>query len=76
VLDAASRLRLYVDGELAASGPGQLVGRRPADPLDVGSDSGSAVGEYEPPLAFDGTLEDVRLYWGALDQEALREWAR
>ena len=52
-----------------------LIGSRPADGLSVGADSGSFVGEYQDAFAFEGQLEDVRIYWGAIQRMALKKWA-
>ena len=75
-LDAEGVLRLWVDGREEASAPGRVLSRRPSDPLNLGSDAESAVGRYEAPAEFAGELEEVRLYWGVLDANALRDWAR
>lgn len=58
--DADGKVSVKVDGEEWISGdtPGPL-GRMPADGLDIGSDSGGAVGEYASPNAIDGTVKVV-----------------
>jgi hypothetical protein len=33
------------------------------------------VGNYKTPLNFRGLIEDARLYWGELGEEALEAWA-
>ena len=43
--------------------------------LTVGADPGSHVGDYESAFPWHGLLEDVRLYWGELDQDELRKWS-
>jgi arylsulfatase A-like enzyme len=34
------------------------------------------VGHYETPHAFQGDLSDIRIYWGTLGQDELRQWAQ
>ena len=76
VLDAKARLTLYVDGKAVAEGPAAIIGRRPSDPLCVGEDSSSPVAEYPTPFKCKVGLTDIRLYWGALDAEAIAAWAK
>jgi outer membrane protein assembly factor BamB len=73
VLTEDKQMRLYVDGELVASGtaPG-LVTKDPAQPMEIGADNGSAVGEYQSPQGFTGLIDDVRLYMTALDDAAIK----
>ncbi len=69
-------LRLFVNGQPAGTAPGMAISRRPADGLSLGQDSGSFVGEYDTSLKFQGELSDLRIYWGTLDEAAVREWAQ
>lgn len=59
-LDAKGALTLTLDGQPSAnanaSGP---VGAMPVDGLDVGADTGGAVGPYRGPNPFGGTIESV-----------------
>ena len=75
VLTAGGRLRVLVDGKVAAEGPGHLISARPADGLTVGDDGGSRVTSYTGSTKLVGKLEDIRIYWGVLDRSAIREWA-
>jgi arylsulfatase A-like enzyme len=75
ILDENLELHLYVNGEEAGRGLGHFMAGKPADPLTIGRDGGSPVGEYESPLAFEGELKDIRIYWGGLDLPSLRKWA-
>jgi len=76
VLDTEGRLGLFVNGKRVATAPGQFIRFKPRDGLVIGEDRTTAVGHYEPPNAFQGSLEDIRVYWGALDPESLAEWAQ
>lgn len=76
MLSPDSKLRLFVDGKPAGVADGMPISRRPADGLSFGQDSGSLVGEYDTPLKFNGDLSDLRIYWGTLDEAAIRQWAR
>lgn len=76
VLDAKTRLHLYVDGQPVATAAGAAVVSKPADGLSLGQDSGDPVGEYESPLPFAGKISDLRIYYGAIDQKTLNQWAK
>lgn len=76
VLDASGKAQVYVNG--AASGRAKKTGfvaSRPADGLSVGADSGSFVLGDETVGVWSGLLEDVRLYWGVLDEASFQKWA-
>ncbi|MDG2123898.1 MAG: LamG domain-containing protein, partial [Verrucomicrobiales bacterium] len=61
-LAADESMRLYVNGELAASGEASgLVAGNPKQGLDVGSDSGSPVGEYAATFTFSGLVDELRV---------------
>jgi arylsulfatase A-like enzyme len=75
ILDENLELHLYVNGKEVARGRGHFLSGKPADPLTIGRDGGSAVGEYDPPLPFQGELKDIRIYWGGLGLPELRKWA-
>ncbi len=68
ILGQDRKMRLYVDGQLAAEGeaPGLLT-KDPAQALDIGDDTGSAVGEYASPNQFVGIIDEVRLYFAEVD---------
>ncbi len=76
VLTASAELRLYVNGELAgtAKAPG-LLPKIPANPMQVGGDEESQVGDYENGLPFKGVLDEVRVYHRALDADAIARHA-
>jgi hypothetical protein len=60
-------MRLYVNGELAATGgAGGYLAGEPGETLQVGADNNSNVGEYETPFAFNGTVDEVCVYHRAL----------
>ena len=75
MLSPDSKLRLYVDGKLVGTAEGMPITRKPFDGLSLGQDSGSLVGDYDKPLKFQGDLSDIRIYWGTLDEAAIRQWA-
>jgi hypothetical protein len=79
VVDAKGKLALLVNTWPVAESQGSLLARAPAEAFTIGADVGSFVGEYETPLYWQGLLQDVRLYWGALaretDRDLLAEWA-
>ncbi len=76
MLSPDSKLRLFVDGNPAGTADGMPISRRPFDGLSLGQDSGSLVGEYDTRLKFEGELSDLRIYWGTLDEAAIRNWAQ
>ncbi len=66
------KLRLYVDGKLAAEGQGDsLLTKDPAQNLEIAADLGTAVGQYESPNAFGGIIDEVRLHWSTFSDEAI-----
>jgi hypothetical protein len=64
---------LLVNTASVADAPGGLVAQMPSEPLTVGADPGSPVGEYSGPLYWQGLVQDVRLCWGVLSRETARE---
>jgi len=67
VLTADKQLQIYVDGKLSGSGKaGGLVVGDPAEPMEIGADDGSAVGDYANSLPFAGLIDEVRVYRSAL----------
>ncbi len=65
-------MKLYVDGQLAGEGkaPG-LITKDPAQPLEVGLDGQTAVGEYNTQMPFTGLIDEVRLYFLAANAEQI-----
>jgi arylsulfatase len=59
-LDLDGRVTLWVAGKQIAVGqvPGP-IGSQPIDGLQVGQDTGGAVGDYRPPFAMQGTISEV-----------------
>jgi len=72
VLTEDKKMRLYVNGDLVGEGkaPG-LVAKTPVQGLQIGADTGSAVGEYTVPFAFKGVVDEVRVYHRALNEKEL-----
>ena len=73
MLDAKGKVVLYVNGGRVARVAGLFIPSVPSDGLSIGQDSGSAVGEYETTMPFQGRLNDIRMYFGTLDNKAIRE---
>ncbi len=62
VVGADLKMRLYVDGQLKASGVAHsLLTGDPAQSLEIGGDAGGAVGDYRAPNAFSGIIDQVRM---------------
>jgi len=77
VLTGSGGLRLFVDGLcVAEQEEGGHIVTRPNEDLTVGADIGSLVGEYAKPLLWKGRIDEVRLYWGELDDTSIAKWAR
>ncbi|MEM7473444.1 MAG: PQQ-binding-like beta-propeller repeat protein [Planctomycetota bacterium] len=66
------KIKLYVDGKLVAEGEGDgLIPADPAQDLEVGSDAGTAVGEYTSPATLSGIVDEPRLYFQVFSDEAI-----
>ena len=73
VLGEDKSLRLYINGELSAEGKSHaLISTDPKQPMELGLDGQSAVGEYPTTLAFTGVLDEVNLYYAALSAEEIK----
>ncbi|MCA9081125.1 MAG: PQQ-binding-like beta-propeller repeat protein, partial [Planctomycetaceae bacterium] len=74
VLQEDKSVTLYVDGESVATGTASgLLAADPKQPMEIGADGASAVGDYEAPLNFTGTIDEVRLYYSAVDAEGVAQ---
>jgi hypothetical protein len=72
VLTKDKQLALYVNGRLVeTTASPQLVPSDPAQPLELGGDEAGAVGEYQSPNRFLGTIDEFRLYRGAVTAEEI-----
>lgn len=59
-LTPKKRLQLIVDGEpVSDEVDAVFLAKKPVDGLQVGEDTGGAVGEYESPFEFTGTVKSV-----------------
>lgn len=77
VLTTDKKLRIYVDGELNASGTvSSLIPNNPYRPMEIGADRQAAVGDYASPFFFRGLIDDVKIYAGALPEEYISEHVR
>ena len=73
MLTAEKELRLYVNGQLVASGKAAgLIGGDPVQGLEIGADLGGSVGNYQAPFAFTGVIDEVRVYHGTLTDAEIR----
>ncbi|MHC4298140.1 MAG: outer membrane protein assembly factor BamB family protein [Planctomycetota bacterium] len=74
VLTGDKQLRIYVNGELAGStkAPGLLAGD-PQEPMEIGADDSSTVGDYTGPFGFRGLIDEVRVYHRALSAAEIRQ---
>ncbi|MEZ5943837.1 MAG: PQQ-binding-like beta-propeller repeat protein [Planctomycetaceae bacterium] len=73
VLGADKSMKLYIDGEQVAEGqaPG-LIAKEPAQPTEIGADSGGGVGDYQSPYNFTGTIDEVRVYYSAMSADGVK----
>ncbi|MCA9129938.1 MAG: PQQ-binding-like beta-propeller repeat protein [Planctomycetales bacterium] len=72
VLTSEKQMRLYVDGQRVAEGEAKaLIGKDPAQPMEIGSDVGTAVGDYQSPHTLTGIVDEVRLYFAEYSDEAI-----
>lgn len=60
-IDAKGALSLEIDGAALPPVDGKLIPRQPVDGLQVGRDSGGAVGPYAPPHRFNGRIGAVTI---------------
>jgi outer membrane protein assembly factor BamB len=73
VLNQDKSLQLYVNGKQAGRGiADSLLTGNPIQSLEIGADYTSSVGnEYPPNIGYAGLIDDVRVYYGALDAETV-----
>jgi hypothetical protein len=77
VLTADQQVQLYVDGKLVATvkSPGWIIAD-PNDAMEIGADDGSTVGSYLEPSAFDGAIDEVRIFHGTVTADEIAQLAR
>ncbi len=74
MLTADKKLRLYVDGQLAAAAEADgLLASDPAQAMEIGADDKGAVGDYRSPLGFTGVIDEVNVYHGTLTPDEIAE---
>ncbi len=67
VLTADKKLKIFVDGKLAATGKAHsLITAEPVQALQIGADDEGAVGEYTSPFVFTGLIDEVRIFYGTV----------
>jgi hypothetical protein len=72
VLTADRQIRLYVGGQLAATAEAAaLIGADPAEAMEIGADEGSVVGPYPGPMAFDGAIDELRIFHGRVTADEI-----
>jgi hypothetical protein len=76
VLTADATLNLYVDGKLSASAKGAgPIGAEPIQEMEIGADDGGSVGDYPTPWALNGSIDEVRVYFGTVTEDEIAEHA-
>jgi hypothetical protein len=75
-LSADKKLQVYVDGKLAATGDAPaLIAEDPSNPMEIGEDASSAVGDYSTPFSFTGMIDEIRVYYGPVEAEEIARHA-
>ena len=75
VLAGDRTLRLYVNSEEAGKGEAaDFILGRPNEGALIGADEGTLVGPYTKPCPWKGLIDEVRVYYGELDQNELGRW--
>jgi len=75
-LNAESEMVLYVDGQAVAKKSAVPIPDVPGHPLALGRDTMDKSGSYDGSNPFQGELTDIRLYQGAIGEDALGQWVR
>lgn len=73
VLTADHQIKLYVNGELAATTEASgFISTDPLQAMEIGADDAGSVGNYKSPLALTGSIDEVRVYDGTLTEEEIK----
>ncbi len=65
-LTGDGQVRLFVNGDVAATAKGAaLFTKDPAQPMEVGGDTGPLAGPYKKDFAFSGAIDEVKLHYGS-----------
>jgi hypothetical protein len=76
VLTPEGKLHVFVDGKLAATGKAPaLIAEEPANAMEIGEDASSAVGDYQAPFPFTGTIDEIRVYHGTVGPDEIARHA-
>lgn len=79
VIGPKGELSILLNTSVVGTSQGSVLAHTPTEPFSVGADPGATVGAYSGPSHWQGLVQDVRLYWGALsrenDREVLGDWA-
>jgi outer membrane protein assembly factor BamB len=76
IVTADKKMSIHVDGKRAGTkAPGVWISADPAEAMEIGEDSGSLVGSYAHATPLTGTLDEVRIYKGALTDGEIRRHA-
>ncbi|MCH7988660.1 MAG: PQQ-binding-like beta-propeller repeat protein, partial [Planctomycetes bacterium] len=74
VLTADKKLQIYIDGKLAnETKASSLIASVPLQAMEIGSDDKGSVGSYASPLAFSGTIDEVRIFHGSLSAAEIQD---
>lgn len=78
VLTPSSELVLYVNGEPAARAESSgFIGQNPNEGIEIGTDAATKVADYAAEVGFVGLIDEVRVYQGAREPEAIRRsWSQ
>ncbi len=60
-LSSSGELSMELNGKEVGKAAGNVIEKQPVDGLNVGMDDAGAVGDYESPNAFNGTVESVTI---------------
>lgn len=72
VLDADRSMKLYLNGRLAGTGKAEeWISNLPQQPLDVGADSGSAVGNYQGTFPYTGLIDELAVFFRPMNAEEI-----
>ncbi len=76
VLTGEKELKIYVDGKLARkTNVPSLLDKDPAQAMQIGADLYGPVGHYDSPHGFVGSIDEVKVFFGKVSDEDIRQLA-
>jgi len=73
MLTGDRQLQIYVNGTLAGTRRvGMFIPADPNEPMQIGRDTGTHVGDYDVAEGFRGLIDEVRIYDGQIDPGRIR----